>query len=50
MRERNCPVCGETLSAAKRSDAVWCGRPCKARHTWHTRRDLMALGRAALAS
>lgn len=49
MRERSCPVCGATLSAAKRTDAVFCTRACKARRTWHTRRDLLALGRAALA-
>lgn len=48
MRERICPVCGTALCASKRADAVYCDRTCKARHTWHTRRALLAAGRAAL--
>ncbi len=50
LSDRICPTCRATLVPTMRSDARYCGRPCKSRATWERRRALLAAGRAALAA
>jgi hypothetical protein len=45
---KTCPICGAAL-LNKRSDAVWCSRPCKARATWEKRAALLAFARETLS-